>query len=104
DALAQPNFCQQEFYPAGQTIAVMLWVQLMSKGKKYQELMPQKIELPNYYTNAKYRVGMKVDRSQIAYLAIEEVTARKLVEYELGNILAKMFPGFVFFDEDEFDE
>ncbi|MGB7712465.1 MAG: Hsp70 family protein [Microcoleus sp.] len=104
DALAQPNFSQQEFVPTGKTIAVTLWVQINSKGKRHQELMPQNIEFPNDYNGARYRAGMKVDRSQIAYLAIEEVSTKKCVEYELGNILAKMFPGYVFFDEDEFDE
>jgi Molecular chaperone len=104
DTLAQPNFFTEAMTSFRQEVAVTLWVQLMSKGKKHQELMPDNIELPNYYSGAKYRVGMKVDRSQIAYLVIEEVSARKPVEYKLGNLIAKMFPGFVFFDKDEFDE
>jgi molecular chaperone DnaK len=101
DTLAQPNFFTEAMISFRQEVAVTLWVQLMSKGKKYQELMPDNIELPNYYSGAKYRVGMKVDRSQIAYLVIEEVSARKPVEYKLGDIIAKMFPGFVLFDEEE---
>ena len=104
DILAQPNFFTETMTSFGQEVAITLWIQLMSKGKKHQELMSNMIELPNYSSQAKYRVGMKVDRSQIAYLAIEEVSTKKCVEYELGNILAKMFPGYVFFDEDEFDE
>ncbi|MDQ2098827.1 MAG: Hsp70 family protein [Tychonema bourrellyi B0820] len=104
DALAKPNFCTESYQTAESQMFVSLWVQINSKGKRHQELMPQNIEVPNHQSGAKYRAGMKVDRSQIAYLAIEEVSTKKCVEYELGNILAKMFPGYVFFDEDEFDD
>ncbi len=47
---------------------------------------------------------MKVNRSQIAYLVIEQVNTRKSVEYELGNMIAKLFPGYVFFEENESDD
>ncbi|HAZ48839.1 MAG TPA: Hsp70 family protein [Cyanobacteria bacterium UBA11369] len=95
DALAQCNFFKEEITPFGQKIAITLWVQLMSKGTKHQESMPDMIELPNYSPQAKYRVGMKVDRSQIAYLVIEEVRAGKPIEYKLGNVISKMFPGYI---------
>jgi molecular chaperone DnaK len=53
------------------------------------------IELPNYSPNTKYRVGMKVDRSHIAYLVIESQGGESKIEYELGEIISKMFPGYI---------
>ncbi|WP_375466972.1 Hsp70 family protein [uncultured Nostoc sp.] len=99
DSLAQPNFYAREVIPVEKRIAITLWVQLQSKGKKHQDSLQDMIDLPNYSPNAKYRVGMKVDRSQIAYLIIEETRSGKFVEYTLGDIIAKMFPGLVLNDE-----
>jgi len=101
DALAQPQFFAEEIAPFGSKIATTLWVQLMSKGKKHQESMPDMIELPNYSPQAKYRIGMKVDRSQIAYLVIKQVSTGKVIEHKLGNLISKMFPGYVFIDESD---
>jgi molecular chaperone DnaK len=101
DSLAQPNFDREEITPVDSKIAITLWVQLLSKGKKHQEYLPDMIELPNYSPNAKYRVGMKVDRSQIAYLLIQEARVGKVVEYKLGNVIAKMFPGYILVENSE---
>lgn len=95
DSLAQPCFYSEEIQPIDNRIAVTLWVQLMSQGTKHQESLPDLIELPNYSLNSKYRVGMKVNRSQVAYLVIEETRTNQQIEYELGNIISKMFGGYV---------
>ena len=93
--LAQPNLFPEEIIPVENHIAITLWVQLQSQGKKHQKSLPDMIELPNYSPKAKYRIGMKVDRSQIAYLVIQETGSTKFIEYQLGNVIAKMFPGYV---------
>lgn len=93
--ITQVNLAPQEIVPLGDNIAITLWVQLQSQGKKHYELLPDMIELPNYSPESKYRIGMKVDRSQIAYLAIQEIRTSKQVEYKLGNLISKMFPGYI---------
>lgn len=95
DTLTQVNLAPQQIVPLGDNIAITLWVQLQSQGKKHYELLPDMIELPNYSPESKYRIGMKVDRSQIAYLAIQEIRTSKQVEYKLGNLISKMFPGYI---------
>jgi molecular chaperone DnaK len=95
DSLAEANFYSEEVTPVGNNISITLWVQLRSQGKKNQKSLPNIIELPNYSPSAKYRVGMKVDRSHIAYLVIQETRMGKLIEYKLGNIIANMFPGYI---------
>ncbi len=101
DTLAPPKFYPEPIVPVENRIAITLWVQLLSKGNKHQESLPDMIELPNYSTNAKYHVGMKVDRSQIAYLLIQEARGGKVVEYQLGNVISKMFPGYVLLENSE---
>jgi molecular chaperone DnaK len=76
-------------------LTLTLWVDPQGKGVLVEESLPEMVKLPSYSPEDKWRVGMRVDRSQIAYLTIEEVRGEKRVEYELGNVLAKMFPGFV---------
>ena len=101
DSLAQPNFYPEAITPIDSQIAITLWVQITSQGIKHQESLPDMIELPNYSPEAKYRVGMKVDRSQIAYLVIEDIGSSNPIEYKLGNVISKMFPGHVLVEEME---
>ncbi|KYC38104.1 molecular chaperone [Scytonema hofmannii PCC 7110] len=101
DSLVESNFYSEEVTPVEKRIAITLWVQLRSKGKKHQNSLQDMIDLPNYSPNAKYRVGMRVDRSHIAYLSIEETRSGKIVEYTLGDIIAKMFPGLVLDEKEE---
>jgi molecular chaperone DnaK len=41
---------------------------------------------------------MSVDRSQVAYLIIEEIHSKERIKYELGDLIAEMFPGFILRD------
>ena len=95
DSLAETNFYEKEIEPIERRVTVTLWVQIQSKGFKHQNSLPNMIELPNYSPNTKYRVGMKVDRSHIAYLVIESQGGESKIEYELGEIISKMFPGYI---------
>ena len=104
DTLGEPKFYPGKIIPIERRIAVTLWVQIQSQGAKNQESLPDMVELPNYSPNAKYRVGMKVDRSQIAYLVIETEGGRNRTEYELGNLISKMFPGHILKPEVDIDE
>ncbi|WP_260378960.1 hypothetical protein [Limnospira platensis] len=72
-----------------------------SKGPIFKKVLPDTVKLPISATSEKWQVGMRVNRSQVAYLAIVSVGGKRKVEYELGNIIAQMFPGFVM-REDEF--
>lgn len=107
DALAQTNFYPIAFDAIVETnsanIAIIPWIQRNSRGKKHHKQESDVIKIPDY-CGGKCRIGMRVDRSQIAYLVIEQVNTRSLMQYELGNMIAKLFPGFVFFEEEESEE
>lgn len=96
--LAQPNFYSQPLTPIDHKISITLWLQLLSKGKKHQHTLPDMIELPCCSSDTKYKIGMKVDRSQIAYLVLEELRSGNRLEYPLGNVVSEMFPGHVLID------
>lgn len=50
------------------------------------------ITLPNFSPENRWKVGMKLDESQIAYIVFtDEITNKESVHYELGNILTEMF-------------
>lgn len=95
DKLKLPQFYAQDLVAWQEVFTVPLWVDPQSQGKRYRKTFTEPIKLPNYSQTAKYRVGMRVNSSQVAYLVIQEVDSREFIEYELGNILAKMFPGFI---------
>ncbi|MEB3883896.1 Hsp70 family protein [Lyngbya sp. CCY1209] len=82
------------------TPTVTLGVDPQSRGKLFKQVLPDIVKLPKTATSEKWRVGMRVNRSQVAYLAIASEEGNKAIEYELGNIIAKMFPGFVMIEED----
>ncbi len=106
DNLAQPKFANIPPLVTFQTnasLSLTLWVDPQSKGRIFKEVLPDMVKLPSYSPEDKWRVGMKVDRSQVAYLVIEEVSSKKRVEYELGNVIAKMFPGFVLLENMDSD-
>lgn len=98
EELAQPKFYSEPIIAFNHKISITLWLQLLSKGKKHQHPLPDMIELPYCSSDAKYRIGMKVDRSQIAYLVLEELKTGKQLEYQLGNVVSEMFPGHVLID------
>ena len=50
------------------------------------------ITLPNFNPDNRWKVGMKMDESQIAYIVFtDEINNKESVHYELGNILTEMF-------------
>lgn len=77
------------------TPEVILGVVPQSKGQIFKKVLPDTVKLPRNATSERWRVGMRVNRSQVAYLAIVSETGDSQIEYELGNIIAQMFPGFV---------
>ena len=102
DDLAQPNFAKIPplvTFQSDASLTLTLWVDPQSKGRIFKEVLPEMVKLPSYSPDDRWRVGMKVDRSQVAYLVIEEFRGNKRVEYELGNVIAKMFPGFVLIED-----
>jgi molecular chaperone DnaK len=88
-------------FKTNEPLTVTLWVDPQSRGKIFKEHLPNTVKLPQPSTDDKWRVGMRVNRSQVAYLVIEAVGKDKRTEYELGNVIAKMFPGFILFEEDD---
>jgi molecular chaperone DnaK len=106
DELAKPQFADIPPLVTFQNdtpLSLTLWVDPQSKGIRLKESLPDMVKLPSYESHDSWRVGMRVDRSQIAYLVIEDIPGEKRIEYELGNAIAKMFPGFVLIDERESD-
>lgn len=50
------------------------------------------ITLPNFKPDNRWKVGMKLDDSQIAYIVFtDEINNNESIHYELGNILTEMF-------------
>lgn len=98
DDLAQPKFADIPplvTFQSDAPLTVTLWVKPQSKGRIFKEVLPDMVKLPSYSPVDQWRVGMRVNRSQVTYLVIEDIRGKKQVEYELGNVIANMFPGFV---------
>lgn len=98
DDLAQPKFADIPplvTFHSDAPLTITLWVDPQSKGRVFKQVLPEIVKLPSYSPIDQWRVGMRVDRSQVTYLVIKDVRGVKQVEYELGNVIAKMFPGFV---------
>lgn len=100
DKLQQPNFHNQPLAAWQESFAVPIWVDPKTRGQIYKKYTPESVKLPNYSSDAKYRVGMRVDVSQVAYLVIEETNSKQRLEYKLGEIISQLFPGG-FFEPDE---
>jgi molecular chaperone DnaK len=98
DELSQIQFYEQPLVSWQESFSVPIWVAPQSKGKRYQKYTDP-VQLPNYSSSAQYRVGMYVNKSQIAYLIIEEIQSKVTVKYELGNVINMLFPGFIQADE-----
>ena len=88
--LSEPIFCEDRLKGRQSHFPLTIWVIPHGEGQRYS--LEEAIELPNYSEDSIYRVGMKVDRSLIAYLVIEEANSQALVEYELGSIFSRIFP------------
>ncbi len=101
--LAQPQFADIPplFTFHDEPLTLTLWVDPQSKGNRFKEMLPDLVKLPSHDPNDPWRVGMRVDRSQISYLVISDLLGKKRVEYELGNAIAKMFPGFVLIEQSD---
>ncbi|MBO3460159.1 Hsp70 family protein [Aetokthonos hydrillicola Thurmond2011] len=102
DDLASPHFADIPplvTFQSDAPLTITIWIDPRSKGRKFKEVLPDMVKLPSYSPSNRWRVGMRVNRSQVAYLVIEEVHGNPKVEYELGNIIAKMFPGFFLFED-----
>ena len=89
------------YFPFDIQASLTVWVDPQSKGIRFKEMLPDIVKLPSYDPNDGWRVGMRVDRSQISYLVISDIPGEKRVEYELGNAIAKMFPGFVLIEQSD---
>lgn len=101
DDLATPQFADiRPIHSYHETPKITLWVDPQSKGNFFKELLPDTVKLPDFSEHDQWRIGIRVNRSQVAYLVIEEARGKKRVEYELGNVIIKMFPGgFVLFED-----
>jgi molecular chaperone DnaK len=97
--LVQPCFAEGtvSLWRADQNPDVTLWVDPMGRGMKIPKTLPDSVRMPGVWSSHhRWRVGIRMDRLHILYLVVEEETNPNLrAEYELGNILAEMFPGFV---------
>jgi molecular chaperone DnaK len=85
-------------FQVNEPLKLTLWIDPNSQGTILKQDLNDSVQLPQASPEDKWRVGMRVNRSQIAYLVVESLCGRKHQEYELGNIIAKVFPGFVLFE------
>lgn len=97
DDLISPCFAEDSVVTFNQHLNLTLWVDPLGSGRRIKNTLPDSVKMPGVWAqNHKWRVGIRVDRSQVLYLVVKEETNVSLkAEYELGNVLAEMFPGFV---------
>lgn len=88
--LSETIFLDQKLRATYPSFPLTIWVIPQSTGQRCS--LQEFIDLPSHSQESEYRVGMRVDRSQIAYLVIREINSNSTVEYELGNIISKLFP------------
>jgi molecular chaperone DnaK len=96
DNLTEPYFSDRLVTAIQNKIYIKLWVDPQSRGCRHQETINEPISLPNFSSKAVYKVGMRVDRSQICYLVLQEQDSKATIEHELGDIIKKMFPAGLF--------
>lgn len=87
EELLNPIFEEKALVAHHPRFPVKIWIQSPSNTEKF--VVEQSVDLPNFSELARYRVGMKINLSQIAYLIIEEIESTERAEYELGNIISK---------------
>ena len=99
--LTQINWYPKKLEAKSKSLKIPLWIQPNSQGNIYEENTRDSIVLPNHSSKALYQVGMQVSSSQIAYLIIKEINSDKEVKYELGNVIATLFPTFLEINEND---
>jgi hypothetical protein len=52
----------------------------MKDGQERRYMKEQMIEVRNYYPDARYRIGMRVNSLRVPYLVIEEISNSICVE------------------------
>lgn len=91
--LLDPCYSEVSVAPINNQLrGVKLWIDFQSRGKIKEGSVSELIDFPDFSSGAKYQIGMRVDKSQISYLVIKNVQTQQKAEYELGNILERMFP------------
>lgn len=83
--LDEPIFEESHLIANKQIFPVQIWWMKGSQGRRYMK--EQVIEVPNYYPDARYRIGMRVNSLKVPYLVIEEIGSSICVEYKLSNLL-----------------
>lgn len=83
--LDEPIFEESHVIANQQIFPVQIWWMKGSQGRRYMK--EQVIEVPNYYPDARYRIGMRVNSLKVPYLVIEEIGSSICVEYKLSNLL-----------------
>jgi len=83
--LDEPIFEERHLIANQQIFPVQIWWMKGSQGRRYMK--EQVIEVPNYYPDARYRIGMRVNSLKVPYLVIEEIGSSICVEYKLSNLL-----------------
>lgn len=71
-----------------------VYIQPGSSNNIAEKAIPKSanISLPNFSPENRWKVGMKMDESQIAYIVFtDEINNKESVHYELGNVLTEMF-------------
>ncbi len=63
-----------------------LWIDSKGQQQVIKEVDIDNRQLPNYSWGNCWRVGMRVSRSHILYLVIEDSQEKQSVEYDLGTI------------------
>ncbi len=75
---------------------IVIYVDPESKNRIVKESLPESlnIQAPNAHLQGnQWRVGMRINKSKVVYLVFEDAKKRDRVEYELGDIIRKMFGG-----------
>lgn len=92
----QTVFAEQQVKAFQKNPEVSVFVDLSSRNKSIISRLPNEIELPNaHIPDNWWKVGMRIDKSKVVYLIFQDVMYEQEIEYELGDIIRKMFSGLV---------
>lgn len=88
----QPVFADQIVSSYQKYPEISIYVDPSSRNKHYKNRLPHEVELPHAdIPGNRWQVGMRINKSKVVYLIFRDTMHNDTKEYELGDIIRKMF-------------
>ncbi len=92
----QTVFAEKQVRTFQKNPEISVFVDLSSRNRSIISRLPDQIELPNaHIPENRWKLGMRIDKSKVVYLIFRDVMYQGETEYELGDIIRRMFSGLV---------